>query len=50
MLDKNENKWERLMFLVAGLYILLALTILATFVAEPKEVGIVLEDDHVQAQ
>ena len=37
------------MFLIAIVYAVLAMTILATFVAEPAEVGLQVEDDHVTA-
>ena len=50
MLENTNNRWEELMFLSSGLYILFGIVIIATFVAEPKEVGIVLEDEIVQTQ
>jgi len=35
------------MFVVAVLFLLLSVTILFTFVSEPKELGLEIEDDHI---
>jgi len=50
ILKAQDNKWENLMFYIAGVYILLAIVIYFTFVAEPSEVGIEIantrEEEH----
>jgi len=38
------------MFIIASVYVGLAVLIFATFVAEPFEVGIDMADDHLQAK
>ena len=48
VLGNHENDWERLMFIVSIVYFGIALLIFLTFVAEPREVGIDMSDDHVQ--
>jgi len=46
ILEKHEQDWDRLMFLIAIIYVCLALIIGLTYVAEPREVGIDMTDDH----
>ena len=36
------------MFLTSIMYIILAATIFVTFIAEPREVGIDMCDDHIE--
>lgn len=45
MLENNGDRWQGLIFLVAILYIILAFALLVSFVSEPKEVGLELEED-----
>ena len=45
MLDNTGDKWQNLFFLVAILYTILAFALLVSFISEPKEVGLQLEED-----
>ena len=48
ILTNHENEWQRLMFIITGVYLCLALLIFIFFIAEPREVGIEMEDDHLR--
>ena len=37
------------MFTISILYVSLAVLIFVTFIAEPREVGIDMQDDHIEA-
>ena len=47
---EQSNNWQRLMYFVFIMYVALAVTIFVAFIAEPREVGIDMQDDHVDIQ
>ena len=47
VLNRHESEWQRLMYVIAATYGTLAVIIFLTFVSEPREVDIVMEDDHI---
>ena len=45
VLERNDQHWERLMYIIAIVYFGIAVLIFSTFVALPQEVGIDMTDD-----
>ena len=49
LLNNQGNRWENLMFYIFGIYLVIALAVFLCFVGDPKEVGLQLKDDHIEA-
>ena len=49
VLGNHEGEWQRLMYITTVIYLSLALCIFIFYVAEPREVGIDMTDDHLRA-